>query len=112
MVPVIAACSYCARAGRERAQIRGMRRRRFDMAVGLGKLKLSQGECKWVMTVDANDTQLKLIVGTLNNMGKIMGCLTLGIILSVVSAIAQESGTATINGTVTDPSGALIAGAK
>src|SRR5262245_15532548 len=45
-------------------------------------------------------------------MGKIMGSLTLGIILSAMSAIAQESGTATINGTVTDPSGGLIAGAK
>ena len=41
-----------------------------------------------------------------------MGCLTLGIILSAVPAIAQESGSAIINGTVTDPSGALIAGAK
>ena len=29
-----------------------------------------------------------------------------------VTAVAQESGGATINGTVTDPSGALIAGAK
>jgi len=33
-------------------------------------------------------------------------------VLCAVTAGAQESGGATINGTVTDPSGALIAGAK
>src|SRR5262249_9086387 len=32
--------------------------------------------------------------------------------LCAATAVAQESGGATINGTVTDPSGALIAGAK
>jgi outer membrane receptor protein involved in Fe transport len=36
----------------------------------------------------------------------------IGVLLFGVTALAQESGGATINGTVTDPSGALIAGAK
>ena len=45
-------------------------------------------------------------------MGKNVGYLGLGLILCVAIAGAQESGGATINGTVTDPSGALIAGAK
>src|SRR5690349_1805517 len=35
-----------------------------------------------------------------------------GVLLCAVTAIAQESGGATINGTVTDPSGALISNAK
>src|SRR5437764_14871418 len=35
-----------------------------------------------------------------------------GVFLCAVTAIAQESGGATINGTVTDPSGALISSAK
>ena len=33
-------------------------------------------------------------------------------LLFTIAAVAQESGGATINGTITDPSGALIAGAK
>ena len=45
-------------------------------------------------------------------MGKNIYCLSLGVILFAVTAAAQESGGATINGTVTDPSGALISGAK
>jgi outer membrane receptor protein involved in Fe transport len=39
-------------------------------------------------------------------------CLTAGMLLFTIAAVAQESGGATINGTITDPSGALIAGAK
>src|SRR5260370_41609896 len=35
-----------------------------------------------------------------------------GVFLCAVTAIAQESGGATINGTATDPSGALISNAK
>src|SRR6266581_7753801 len=45
-------------------------------------------------------------------MRKNIYCLILWGILCAVTADAQESGGATINGTVTDPSGALIAGAK
>src|SRR6478609_9366433 len=45
-------------------------------------------------------------------MQKNLYCFSLGILLCVATAVAQESGGATINGTVTDPSGALIAGAK
>jgi len=45
-------------------------------------------------------------------MGKNIYRLSLGGILFAVTAAAQESGGATINGTVTDPSGALISGAK
>src|SRR5438270_1637173 len=39
-------------------------------------------------------------------------CLASGMLLFTIAAVAQESGGATINGTITDPSGALIAGAK
>src|SRR5258708_11457303 len=45
-------------------------------------------------------------------MRKNIYCLTFGVMLCVVTAGAQESGGATINGTVTDPSGGLISGAK
>src|SRR6266436_920314 len=45
-------------------------------------------------------------------MRKNICCFTLGVLLCAVTAGAQESGGATINGTVTDPSGALISGAK
>src|SRR5438045_3331388 len=45
-------------------------------------------------------------------MGKNLCCLTLGVLLWGVTAVAQESGGATINGTVTDASGGLITGAK
>jgi hypothetical protein len=45
-------------------------------------------------------------------MQKIICCFTLGVLLFATTAVAQESGGATINGTVTDPSGALISGAK
>src|SRR5436190_1905027 len=40
------------------------------------------------------------------------GYLCLGVLVCAITAAAQESGGATLNGTVTDPSGALIAGAK
>jgi outer membrane receptor protein involved in Fe transport len=39
-------------------------------------------------------------------------CLGLGALLCAVTAVAQESGGATINGNVTDPSGGLIVGAR
>src|SRR6185295_2436353 len=45
-------------------------------------------------------------------MRKNICCFSFGVLLCTVTAAAQESGGATINGTVTDPSGALIAGAK
>ncbi|HEY1492903.1 MAG TPA: carboxypeptidase-like regulatory domain-containing protein, partial [Candidatus Solibacter sp.] len=45
-------------------------------------------------------------------MRKHICCLTLGALLCAVTGTAQEIGGATINGTVTDPSGALITGAK
>jgi outer membrane receptor protein involved in Fe transport len=45
-------------------------------------------------------------------MRKNICCFSLGVLLCAVTAVAQESGGATINGTVTDPSGALISGAK
>src|SRR6266498_25360 len=45
-------------------------------------------------------------------MRKNISCLTLAVLFLSATAIAQESGGATVNGTVTDPSGALIAGAK
>src|SRR3954464_1342319 len=45
-------------------------------------------------------------------MRKHLYCFIVGILLCTTPAIAQESGGATINGTITDPSGALIAGAK
>ena len=45
-------------------------------------------------------------------MQKNLYCFSLGILLCAGTAVAQESGGATINGTVTDPSGALISGAK
>src|SRR6478609_6917818 len=38
--------------------------------------------------------------------------LSLGVLLCAITAAAQESGGASMNGTVTDPSGALIASAK
>src|SRR5436305_7121091 len=45
-------------------------------------------------------------------MRKNLCCLTLGVLLWGVTAVAQESGGATINGTVTDSSGGLVTGAK
>src|SRR5712671_6741546 len=45
-------------------------------------------------------------------MQKRLRSLSFGIILFTAAAHAQESGGATINGAVTDPSGAVIAGAK
>src|SRR5262249_471651 len=45
-------------------------------------------------------------------MQKIASCLTIGVLLFGVTAYSQESGGATINGTPTDPSAALIPGAK
>src|SRR3954454_4827547 len=45
-------------------------------------------------------------------MRKNLCCLTLGVLLWGVTALAQESGGATINGTVTDASGGLVTGAK
>ena len=45
-------------------------------------------------------------------MRKNICCFTVGVLLCAMTAVAQESGGATINGTVTDPSGALISGAK
>ncbi|HEV3202206.1 MAG TPA: carboxypeptidase regulatory-like domain-containing protein, partial [Bryobacteraceae bacterium] len=45
-------------------------------------------------------------------MRKNIYCLTLGVVLCAVTAIGQEIGGATINGSVIDPSGGLIAGAK
>jgi hypothetical protein len=44
-------------------------------------------------------------------MHKQIACF-MGLILCAATAGAQESGSATINGTVTDPSGALVSGAK
>ena len=45
-------------------------------------------------------------------MQKQIKSLMFGLVLSAFTAMAQESGGATINGTVTDPSAAVIAGAK
>ena len=45
-------------------------------------------------------------------MRKKLCCLTLGVLLWGVTAVAQESGGATINGSVTDASGGLVTGAK
>src|SRR5260370_1772392 len=45
-------------------------------------------------------------------MRKIICCFSFGALLCAGTAVAQESGGATINGSVTDPSGALISGAK
>src|SRR4051794_32376080 len=45
-------------------------------------------------------------------MRKSLCCLTLGVLLWGMTAVAQESGGATINGTVTDASGGLVTGAK
>src|ERR1700730_12482224 len=44
------------------------------------------------------DTELKCAIGTLAGMGKNIYCLSLGVILFAVTAAAQESGGATING--------------
>src|SRR5437763_616015 len=45
-------------------------------------------------------------------MRKNLCCLTLGVLLWGLTAVAQESGGATINGSVTDASGGLVTGAK
>src|SRR4051794_40574675 len=45
-------------------------------------------------------------------MRKNLYCLTLGVLLCGLAALAQESGGATINGAVTDASGGVIAAAK
>ena len=64
------------------------------------------------LTLRRPDTQMKRGTGTLGGMRKSIYCLTFGVMLCTVTAGAQESGGATINGTVTDPSGGLISGAK
>src|SRR5215468_5241567 len=58
------------------------------------------------------DTALKRAVSTLKGMQMKIYWLCFGVILCSLTATAQESGGATVNGTVTDPSGALISGAK
>src|SRR5260370_14640021 len=64
------------------------------------------------LTLRRPDKKMKRGTGTLGGMRKSIYCLTFGVMLCTVTAGAQESGGATINGTVTDPSGGLISGAK